>query len=90
MREHEHIRLHIARHLSQDAIDMVVTAIQTQYPTYIVEAVQDGDTQGDDIAIEHVGTAYVVEEGDVITKEQLLREFVTGDHMVTIIEPGQS
>lgn len=90
MREHPHIRLHIALHLPQDAIDMIVNAVQGKFPDAIIEAVQDGDTQGNDVAVEQLGTAYVVEKGDVLTHDQVVREFVTGDHMVTIIEPRQS
>ena len=81
------MRLHVAKRLPQGGIDTIVNAIKGQYPDMIIDVAQDDDTQGDDVAIEMLGTVYVVEEGDVLTKDQLVREFITGDHHVTIIIP---
>jgi hypothetical protein len=88
MKELQHVRLHAAAHLTQADLDMLLNSLQESFPDGVFEVVQDDDVQpGQDIAIEHVGTAYVVEEGDNLTKDQLVREFITGDQHVTIIVP---
>lgn len=87
MKEHQHARLHVAMHLTKADIDLITESLREQFPGDLFEIVQDGDTDGMDVAIEHLGTAYVVEEGDNLTRDQIGRQILFGDKHVTIIEP---
>jgi hypothetical protein len=85
MKQHEHVRFHLAKRLTEADIDRLRESIKDQFPDAWCEYVQDDETDGYDVAIEHVGTAYVTEESDPHTR--IMAEFVRGDQAITIIEP---